>query len=211
MSTWTKPATASRPRYSCTVSDPAAQPIRRRLGFFLVRRRRAVLGLALALFVLAGALVAEAVPRLSLARFEAPGSGFDRAAAQPAARFGADSPALIFLVTARSGTVDDQVVAAEGHGAARAGAREHRRDRAARGALRRRGGVPGHGAAGQGSPRSRVPGGLSPPGSPLTRIDTSRSEPGCRGGGFDPAPQQAHDQRLLDRLIDATQFPGNHH
>jgi RND superfamily putative drug exporter len=92
----------------------AKAPPLRRLGLFLVRRRRAVLALALALFVLAGALAAGAVPRLSLARFEAPGSESDRAAAELAARFGAGSPDMIFLVTARSGTVDDEAVAAEG-------------------------------------------------------------------------------------------------
>ncbi|MEV4799414.1 MMPL family transporter [Nonomuraea sp. NPDC049421] len=91
----------------------AAPPLRR-LGFVLVRRARAVLGLALALFVLAAALAAGAVPRLSLARFEAPGSESDRAAAELAARFAAGSPDMIFLVTARTGTVDDAAVAAEG-------------------------------------------------------------------------------------------------
>ncbi|GAA4517211.1 MULTISPECIES: MMPL family transporter [Nonomuraea] len=91
-----------------------AGPPLRRLGFFLVRRRRAVLGLALALFVLAGALAAGAVPRLSLARFEAPGSESDRAQAELAERFGTGSPDMIFLVTARRGTVDDEAVAAQG-------------------------------------------------------------------------------------------------
>ncbi|MEU4574054.1 MULTISPECIES: MMPL family transporter [Nonomuraea] len=97
----------------------------RRLGFFLVRRRRAVLGLALALAVLAGALAAGAVPRLSLARFEAPGSESDRARAELAARFGTGSPDLIFLVTAKRGTVDDAAVEAAGRElAARAAAHD---------------------------------------------------------------------------------------
>ncbi|WP_231619185.1 MMPL family transporter [Nonomuraea sp. SBT364] len=86
----------------------------RRLGFFLVRRRRAVLGLALALAVLAGTLAAGAVPRMSLARFEAPGSESDRAQAELAGRFGTGSPDMIFLVTAKRGTVDDPAVEAAG-------------------------------------------------------------------------------------------------
>ncbi|WP_441108844.1 MMPL family transporter [Nonomuraea sp. ZG12] len=93
--------------------DEAGPPLRR-LGFFLARRRRAVLGLALALAVVAGVLAAGAVPRMSLSRFEAPGSESDRAQAELVERFGTGSPDMIFLVTARRGTVDDPEVAAAG-------------------------------------------------------------------------------------------------
>ncbi|WP_226899874.1 MMPL family transporter [Nonomuraea phyllanthi] len=89
-------------------------PPLRRLGFLLVRRRKVVLALAAAVLVLAGALAAGAVPRLSLSRFEAPGSESDRAQAELAERFGTGSPDMVFLVTARSGTVDDPAVEAEG-------------------------------------------------------------------------------------------------
>lgn len=92
---------------------PPAPPLRR-LGFLLVRRRRAVMVLALLAFAVAAALAAGAVPRLSLARFEAPGSASDRAQAELVTRFGTGSPDLIFLVTAKSGTVDDPAVAAAG-------------------------------------------------------------------------------------------------
>ncbi|MCK2220740.1 MMPL family transporter [Actinomadura sp. ATCC 31491] len=89
-------------------------PPLRRLGFFLARRHRAVLALALLGFVVAGVLAAGAVPRLSLARFEAPGSESDRAQAELARRFGTGSPDLVLLVTARRGTVDDPAVEAAG-------------------------------------------------------------------------------------------------
>ncbi len=95
------------------VREEAGPPLRR-LGFILVRRRRAVLGLALALAVVAGVLAAGAVPRMSLSRFEAPGSESDRAQAELVERFGTGSADMIFLVTARRGTVDDPEVAAAG-------------------------------------------------------------------------------------------------
>ncbi|WP_162795399.1 MMPL family transporter, partial [Nonomuraea lactucae] len=92
----------------------AGGPPLRRLGFLLVRRRRSVLALSLAVLAMAAALAAGAVPRLSLARFEAPGSESDRARAELAERFATGSPDLVFLVTARTGTVDDPAVAAAG-------------------------------------------------------------------------------------------------
>ncbi|WP_052424183.1 MMPL family transporter [Nonomuraea candida] len=103
-------ATRPRPR----PDRAAAGPPLRRLGFLLVRRRRLVLSLALALLVAAGVLAAGAASGLSLARFEAPGSESDRAQAELAARFGTGSPDMIFLVTARTGTVDDPAVEAAG-------------------------------------------------------------------------------------------------
>ncbi|NUW39980.1 MMPL family transporter [Nonomuraea rhodomycinica] len=93
---------------------PEGGPPLRRLGRLLARRRRAVLVLALALLVAAAALAAGAVPRLSLARFEAPGSESDRAQAELAARFATGSPDLVLLVTPRTGTVDDPAVAEAG-------------------------------------------------------------------------------------------------
>ncbi|TYB61123.1 MMPL family transporter [Nonomuraea sp. PA05] len=89
-------------------------PPLRRLGFVLVRRRRLVLALALALLIGAGVLAAGAASGLSLARFEAPGSESDRAQAELEKRFGTGSPDMIFLVTARSGTVDDPAIEAAG-------------------------------------------------------------------------------------------------
>src|SRR4051794_5455539 len=92
----------------------SAGPPLRRLGFLLVRRRRLVLSLALVAFVIAGALAAGAVPRLSLSRFDAPGSESDRAQAELAERFRTGSPDLVFLLTAKAGTVDDPANAAAG-------------------------------------------------------------------------------------------------
>ncbi|MFI6907513.1 MMPL family transporter [Nonomuraea sp. NPDC050394] len=89
-------------------------PRLRKLGYFLVRRHRLVLSLALLAFVAAAALAAGAVPRLSLARFEAPGSESDRAQAELVNRFQTGSPDVVFLVTAVKGGVDDPAVAAAG-------------------------------------------------------------------------------------------------
>ncbi|MGW4799156.1 MMPL family transporter [Nonomuraea sp. NPDC004297] len=91
-----------------------AEPVLRRLGHLLVRRRRLVLSLALVLLIGAGVLAAGAASGLSLARFEAPGSESDRAQAELTERFGTGSPDMIFLVTARAGTVDDPAVEAAG-------------------------------------------------------------------------------------------------
>ncbi|MEU8322841.1 MMPL family transporter [Nonomuraea sp. NPDC048881] len=92
----------------------AAEPPLRRLGHLLVRRRRLVLALSALLLVVAGVLAAGTVSRLSLARFEAPGSESDRAQAELVRRFGTGSPDLVFLVTPRSGTVDDPAAEAAG-------------------------------------------------------------------------------------------------
>ncbi|AQZ64900.1 Integral membrane protein [[Actinomadura] parvosata subsp. kistnae] len=91
-----------------------ASPPLRRLGFFLARRHRLVLALALALLAGAGVLAAGAASGLSLSRFEAPGSESDRAQRELVERFGTGSPDMIFLVTARRGTVDDPAVEAAG-------------------------------------------------------------------------------------------------
>ncbi|MEU8148465.1 hypothetical protein [Nonomuraea sp. NPDC048901] len=96
------------------VHAATAEPPLRRLGYFLVRRRRLVLTLALLGLIAAGVLAAGAVPRLSLARFEAPGSESDRAQAELVERFDTGNPDMIFLVTAKSGTVDDPAVEAAG-------------------------------------------------------------------------------------------------
>ncbi|MBB5084968.1 MMPL family transporter [Nonomuraea endophytica] len=103
-------AVPTRPR-PATAPPP---PRLRKLGYFLVRRRRLVLSLALLAFVVAAALAAGAVPRLSLARFEAPGSESDRAQAELVNRFQTGSPDMVFLVTAVTGGVDDPAVAAAG-------------------------------------------------------------------------------------------------
>jgi RND superfamily putative drug exporter len=91
-----------------------AGPPLRRLGYLLVRRRRLVLALSAVVLIVAGVLAAGAVSGLSLARFEAPGSESDRAQAELVERFGTGSPDMIFLVTAKSGTVDDPAVEAAG-------------------------------------------------------------------------------------------------
>jgi len=86
----------------------------RRLGWWAVRRRRLVLACSLVAAVVAAVLAAGTVGALSLARFEAPGSESDRAAALLAERFGTGGADLILLVTARRGDVDSPDVAASG-------------------------------------------------------------------------------------------------
>ncbi|SDR08909.1 putative drug exporter of the RND superfamily [Thermostaphylospora chromogena] len=95
-------------------APPGRMPPLRRLGYLLVRRRRAVMILSLLAVVIMGVLAAGTVPSLSLARFEAPGSESDLAGAELAERFGTGSADLVLLVTARNGTVDDPAVAASG-------------------------------------------------------------------------------------------------
>jgi RND superfamily putative drug exporter len=75
--------------------------------------RRLLAGSAL-VFVLLGVLAAGVIETLSLNRYEAPGSESLAARAELAQRFGTGSPNVAVLVTARSGTVDDQAVAAAG-------------------------------------------------------------------------------------------------
>ncbi|MFC4119440.1 MMPL family transporter [Nonomuraea zeae] len=101
--------TRARPSRAATTGPPL-----RRLGHLLVRRRKLVLALSLAMLIVAAVLAAGAASGLSLARFEAPGSESDRAQAELVKRFGTGSPDMIFLVTARSGTVDDPAVEAAG-------------------------------------------------------------------------------------------------
>ncbi|MBF8191367.1 MMPL family transporter [Nonomuraea sp. K274] len=109
MSAGTTAQATGRPPHAATHGPPL-----RRLGLLLVRRRRLVLSLSLVVLIVAGVLAAGAASRLSLSRFEAPGSESDRAQAELIERFGTGSADMIFLVTARSGTVDDPDVEAAG-------------------------------------------------------------------------------------------------
>jgi RND superfamily putative drug exporter len=85
-----------------------------RLGHALVRRRRWVLGVALAVTVLAGVLAAGTLDALVLSRWQSPGSESMRAAALLQERFGTASPNLMVVVTAKQGDVDSPEVAAAG-------------------------------------------------------------------------------------------------
>ncbi|MFB9880173.1 MMPL family transporter [Planobispora siamensis] len=93
---------------------PPAPALLRRLGYTLVRRRRAVMVLSLLATLGMGLLAAQAVAGFSLARFEAPGSESDRAAGELARRFGTGSVDLVLLVTAGKGDVDAPAVTAAG-------------------------------------------------------------------------------------------------
>ncbi|WP_350279364.1 MMPL family transporter [Kribbella sp. HUAS MG21] len=97
--------------------DPraAAAPLGR-LGRLVVRRRRIVAALSVVLTALVLAVAAGALDALSLSRIADPASESDRARRVLAEQFRTGPPNLAFLVTARSGTVDDAAVRAAGVG-----------------------------------------------------------------------------------------------
>jgi putative drug exporter of the RND superfamily len=84
------------------------------VGRFLIRRRVPVLVSALAAVALAGALGAGAVSRLKSGGFEDPAAESTQATAVLRDTFHTGDPNLVLLVTARTGTVDDAAVAAQG-------------------------------------------------------------------------------------------------
>ena len=85
-----------------------------RTGRFAVRRRRAVLLLALTFAIVAGAVGGGVFARLGNAGFQDPSAPSSRALALLADRFGTGEPDIVLVVTARSGSVDDAAVAAAG-------------------------------------------------------------------------------------------------
>jgi RND superfamily putative drug exporter len=85
-----------------------------RAGRLATRRRRAVLLLALAFAVVAGAIGGGVFPRLSSSGFSDPGSASSKAVTLLDQRFGTGEPDLVLVVTARSGNVDSADVAAAG-------------------------------------------------------------------------------------------------
>ncbi|TCC04405.1 MMPL family transporter [Kribbella soli] len=87
-----------------------------RLGRLVVRRRRAVAVLSLACTVLVLAVAAGALNALSLSRIADPAAESDRARRVLADQFHTGPPNLAFLVTAKTGTVDDPAVRAAGVG-----------------------------------------------------------------------------------------------
>ncbi|MDF2958887.1 MAG: putative superfamily drug exporter [Paenibacillus sp.] len=89
-------------------------PILRRLGRFILQWRRAVLISGILLFVLSGVLGAGAVGKLSLSRFEVPGSESVKARELLHEQFKSGSPNLILMVTAKQGTVDSPEVTEAG-------------------------------------------------------------------------------------------------
>jgi len=85
-----------------------------RLGRFTVRRRKAVLITAAALFALAGSFGGSAAEHLSSGGFGDPSSESFRADEALLDTFGAGTPNLVLLVTAPGGSVDDPAVAEAG-------------------------------------------------------------------------------------------------
>ena len=85
-----------------------------RLGRFTVRRRRWVLVATVIAFLAAGALGAGVLDRLSGGGFDDPAAESARASERLEETFGAGEPNLVLLVTAGSGSVDDQAVVAAG-------------------------------------------------------------------------------------------------
>lgn len=85
-----------------------------RVTEFTVRRRRLVLLGALVLFVVSGVIGGGVAERLSSGGFDDPDAESTRSEALLRDEFGAGTPNVILLVTAREGDVDDPAVAAAG-------------------------------------------------------------------------------------------------
>src|SRR6185312_14343130 len=86
----------------------------RALTALVVRRAYAVLALCLLTLVLAIFGSRGLADRLALARWEVPGSESSRASAIVHERFASGSPNLVLMVSAKSGTVDDEDISAAG-------------------------------------------------------------------------------------------------
>ena len=82
------------------------------LGRFTVAHRKAVLVGTVVFFLVAAALGGGVASRLSSGGFDDPSSESSRAANQIKHEFGKQQPDLVFLVRAKSGTVDDPAVSA---------------------------------------------------------------------------------------------------
>ncbi len=89
-------------------------PVLRRLGRFTARRARPVIFASIALAVMAGIIGAGTIDRLTLSRFESPGSESLKVAEVLESEFDTGKPHFLLLVTAKQGTVDDPQVAAAG-------------------------------------------------------------------------------------------------
>src|SRR4051812_15137351 len=85
-----------------------------RTGRLAVRHHRAVLLLAVAFAVVAGAVGGGVFSRLGNAGFEDPSAPSSRALTVLADRFGTGEPDVVLVVTAKHGSVDDAGVAAAG-------------------------------------------------------------------------------------------------
>src|SRR3954451_18342989 len=85
-----------------------------RTGRLAVRHHRAVLLLAVAFAVVAGAVGGGVFSRLGNAGFEDPSAPSSRALTVLADRFGTGEPDVVLVVTAKHGSVDDAAVAAAG-------------------------------------------------------------------------------------------------
>jgi RND superfamily putative drug exporter len=94
-------------------AEPGA-PIFTRLGWFAVRRRRAVL-LGTVVFIIAAAVLGTGTfARLKTAGFQDPGAESSKAQNTLSQVFGAGDPNVVALVKVTSGSVDDAAVAAAG-------------------------------------------------------------------------------------------------
>ena len=83
-----------------------------RIGRFSVARRKSVLVATAVFFLVAAGLGGGVASRLSSGGFDDPSSESSRAADQIKHEFGKEQPDLVFLVTARTGSVDDPAVGA---------------------------------------------------------------------------------------------------
>lgn len=93
-------------------SDPVhahgKDPLLRKVGRLIVKARWLFIILGVAAFVAASVIAAGTVGKLSLSRWEVPGSESYRAGQVLERQFGTGSPNLALLVTAKQGTIDSE-------------------------------------------------------------------------------------------------------
>lgn len=112
----TAPSAIGRPAIGRPESGRPESGLLGRVGRLVVRRRRVVAALSVALTALVLAIAAGALDTLSLSRIADPASESDRARRVLAEQFDTGPPNLAFLVTAKTGTVDDPAVRSAGVG-----------------------------------------------------------------------------------------------
>ncbi|MFD1957277.1 MMPL family transporter [Paenibacillus thailandensis] len=93
---------------------PVKPTLLRAIGSFIVKARYAVVAAGILLFLASALIGAGTVERLSLSRWEVPGSESYRAGEALQESFGTGSPNLALLVTAKSGNVDSAEAKAAG-------------------------------------------------------------------------------------------------
>ncbi|AJY77739.1 RND transporter [Paenibacillus beijingensis] len=93
-------------KVNAQTDPPARKTLLRSVGSFVVRARWLVIILGVALFLASAVIGAGTVGKLSLSRWEVPGSESYLAGQSLEQKFGSGSPNLALLVTAKNGSID---------------------------------------------------------------------------------------------------------